>query len=139
MQWYGVLGIAVFAGILGGLVFNGMDFNYMIAKITPGQSESSNLGLQKLVQQAQKLAEQAKDPTRDAETLAELEQLLDDFVGSPSHVQACQQTINELQKIIDGFPANQYDPKALKRAGELTNDLYNNLFCMSIKDKLVFP
>lgn len=135
MLWYGWVGFMVLFGGLGGLIINGMDSNYVIEGKT-----SSEITLDKL----ERLVEQVKDPTKDAETYAELEEVIIEYLSSPENVRMCQSIIDEIKEIQDDVFANpslMNDRELTKKAGQLMYDLTNTYGCSDprIKDKLNWP
>ncbi len=134
MLWYGWLAFMVLFGGLGGLIVNGMDSDYVIESKT-----SSNT-----LKQLEKLSEQVKDPSRDAETFAELEEVIIEYLSSPENVRMCQSIIDDIKEIQDDVLANpslMNDRELTERAGQLMYDLTNTYGCNDprIKDKLNWP
>jgi len=135
MLWYGWVGFMVLFGGLGGLIINGMDSNYVIEGKT-----SSEITLDKL----ERLVEQVKDPTKDAETYAELEEVIIEYLSSPENVRMCQSIIDDIKEIQDDVIANPSlinDVELTKKAGQLMYDLTNTYGCNDprIEDKLNWP
>ena len=144
MLWYGWLAFMVLFGGLGGLIVNGMDYN----SIVEGKS-SSNVGISSssdaaTLDKLERLIEQVKDPTKDAETFAELEEVLIEYLSSPDNVKRCQSIIDDIREIQDDVSANPLlmnDGELTEKAGQLMYDLTNTYGCNDprIKDKLNWP
>jgi len=99
MLWYGWLAFMVLFGGLAGLIVNGMDFDFIVESKTSSNAETT-------LKQLEKLVEQVKDPSRDAETYAELEEVIIEYLSSPENVRVCQSIIDDIKKIQNDVSAN---------------------------------
>ena len=88
MLWYGWLAFMVLFGGLAGLIVNGMDFDFIVESKTSSNAETT-------LKQLEKLVEQVKDPSRDTETYAELEEVIIEYLSSPENVRVCQSIIDD--------------------------------------------
>ncbi|MCH7969348.1 MAG: hypothetical protein IH841_08920 [Thaumarchaeota archaeon] len=137
MLWYGWLAFMVLFGGLAGLIVNGMDFDFIVESKTSSNAETT-------LKQLEKLVEQVKDPSRDAETYAELEEVIIEYLSSPENVRVCQSIIDDIKKIQNDVSANPSlinDVELTKKAGQLMYDLTNTYGCNDprIEDKLNWP
>ena len=137
MLWYGWLAFMVLFGGLAGLIVNGMDFDFIVESKTSSNAETT-------LKQLEKLVEQVKDPSRDAETYAELEEVIIEYLSSPENVRMCQSIIDDIKKIQNDVSANPSlinDVELTKKAGQLMYDLTNTYGCNDprIEDKLNWP
>ena len=137
MLWYGWLAFMVLFGGLAGLIVNGMDFDFIVESKTSSNAETT-------LKQLEKLVERVKDPSRDAETYAELEEVIIEYLSSPENVRVCQSIIDDIKKIQNDVSANPSlinDVELTKKAGQLMYDLTNTYGCNDprIEDKLNWP
>lgn len=137
MLWYGWLAFMVLFGGLSGLIVNGMDYDFIVESKSSSNAETT-------LKQLERLVEQVKDPSKDAETYAELEEVIIEYLSSPENVRMCQSIIDDIKEIQDDVSANpslMNDRELTKKAGQLMYDLTNTYGCNDprIEDKLNWP